>query len=72
MHNKLEESNHWTRTERLPGGIVLIDSLDVRRMMMAADYRRRHPPLWMRLIARWWRWRHRRSKRPVQARVVVS
>jgi len=61
----MDESKHWTRTERLPGRGTAVLSIDVRRAMMAADYRKRHPPLWMRLIAKWWRWRHTRSKRLV-------
>ena len=58
------ESRHWTRTEQLLGcehkrPAAAIVSIDVRRVLMAADYRRRHPGSklkhrWDRLKS-WWR-----------------
>jgi hypothetical protein len=58
----IEESRHWTRTERLPGKVIAIDSLDVRRVLMQAEYERRRPPWWVRLwreyrvlwLSGWW------------------
>ena len=54
-----EESGHWTKTEWLLGcehkrPAAAIVSIDVRRVLMAADYRRRHPDRWDRLKS-WWR-----------------
>ena len=59
MMREISESRHWTRTERLPGYAAAIVSIDVRRVLMAADYRRRHPGSklkhrWDRLKS-WWR-----------------
>jgi len=51
---ELSESRHWTRTERLAGQAAAIVSIDVRRVLMEADYRRRHPGWWVRLTC-WWK-----------------
>ena len=44
-----KESNAWQRTERLDRRSATVTSIDVLRVALEAQYRRRHPDIWERL-----------------------
>lgn len=41
------DSAHWPRTERFERAVA-VGSLDVRRVLFEAEWRKRHPSLWER------------------------
>ena len=44
------ESNHWEMAERLAGGVVLVRSVTVRRVIESALYRKR---TWTERLVEW-------------------
>jgi len=61
---EISESRHWTRTEKLPGYAAAIVSIDARRVLLEADFRRRHPTLWNRILGKFRKLRWVTSSRP--------
>jgi hypothetical protein len=48
----------------LPGYAAAIVSIDARRVLLEADFRRRHPTLWNRILGKFRKLRWVTSSRP--------